>query len=122
MRGDKRPLPLRAVDAGQLTDLSSELHDWWLDFDALTFEGRRVVIPIQAEGQVGKLGWESAPKAFDSRLIIEEVTELTSEDPEQIGAYTLTQIREKNGSLTSVAEPNLVIEARVDAIHVVAEA
>ena len=102
--------------------MSSGLHDWWLDFDALNFEGGRVVIPIQAEGQVGKLGWESAPKAFDARLIIEGVTELRSEDPEQIGAYTLTQIREKNGVMTFVAEPNLVIEARVDAIRVVADA
>ena len=121
MRGDQRPLPLRALNAHQLTELSSALHDWWLDFDALNIQGRRVVIPIQAEGRVGKLGWESAPKAFDSRLIIDEVTELRSQDPEQIGAYTLTQIRAKDGVITFVAEPNLLIEARVDAIRVVAE-
>jgi hypothetical protein len=69
-----------------------------------------------------KLGWESPPKAFDPRLVIDEVAELRSEDPEQIGAYTLTQIREKNGLITFVAEPNLPIKVRVDAVRVVAEA
>jgi hypothetical protein len=113
---------MQALDADQLTELSSALHDWWLDFDALTFARKRLVIPIQAEGQLGRLGWESTPKAFDCRLIIEGVTELRSEDPAKIGAYTLTQITEKDGLMTFVAEPNLVIEARVDAICVVAEA
>jgi hypothetical protein len=40
----------------------------------------------------------------------------------QIGAYRLTQIREKNGLITFVAEPNLLIKVRVDAVRVVAKA
>jgi hypothetical protein len=121
MRGDQAPLPLRALNADQLAELSSALHDWWLDFDALNFEERRIVVPIQAEGQVGRLGWEGPPEAFGARLVIDEVTELRSEDPEQIGSYTLTEIRSTNGFITLVAMPKLVIEARVDAIAVVAQ-
>jgi hypothetical protein len=48
-----RAMNSRNPGSADIHDLSTALHDWRLDFDALTFEGTCVVIPIQAEGRVG---------------------------------------------------------------------
>ncbi len=124
MRGDSwhREPPLRARTVDEIAELSSALHDCWIDLESLVPERvedriRSYRLPLALDGDER----ERLPDT-DWELVIRNPRSLKIDDRALIGVYMLLKIdASPDGVLIECAE-DLVIEFGVETIDIAVEA
>ena len=105
-------MELRQVELrgrGQILAVSEALHDWWLDLDGMALDDAKHELRMPFV----KSAWGRRAGRTDVVLVVCGVTSLEVRDPEAVGWYDLSDIVEREGTVTFTFGIPLRLDASV---------
>jgi hypothetical protein len=123
MRGDPwhREPPLRATTVEAVFELSSALHDCWIDVEGIAPERiERRIVSYRFPLALDEAEYKLLP-CSDWELMIRNPTSFAIEDSALISSYCLNTIRASEDEVAIDAEPDVSIRIGVRALDVAVE-